>query len=143
MTRLCAACVADCIGLILCVIMKKILLVDDDLTSLDIVALLLEKSGYEVVRVNDSRLALDSFREASPDLVLIDIMMPEVSGVEVTEKIRSESIVPIIAFTACMEELTHQEVIAAGASALVTKPLNRLSLVGMIDKYIEQCCVAR
>lgn len=113
-------------------------MIDDDLTSLDIVALLLEKSGYEVVRVNDSRLAMDSFREAKPDLVLIDIMMPEVSGVQVIKMLREESTVPILAFTACMEELTHQEVMEAGASELLTKPLNRLSLVAMIDKHIEE-----
>ena len=80
--------------------MTKILIVEDEDSVLDPLELLLSKEGFSIETARNGREGLDKFWKVSPDLVLLDIMLPEVSGTEVCRQIRAKSNVPIIMLTA-------------------------------------------
>ncbi|MEY4669395.1 MAG: hypothetical protein RL518_2094 [Pseudomonadota bacterium] len=117
---------------------NKILVVDDDVTSLDIVDLILEGAGYNVVRATNGKSALAGVQEANPDLILIDLMMPHMSGQEAVRQIRSKGIqVPIVAFTAVDDPTLHQDARDAGCDLVVTKPCKTKDLVRGIQNLLE------
>jgi two-component system response regulator VicR len=116
---------------------KKILLVDDDITSLDIVSVLFEKKGYEVIRTAGGKKAIEVLEELTPDLVLLDLMMPEYNGVEAMQEIRSRGIkVPVIAFTASNDPCLHDLAVEAGCIEVVTKPCRSRVLLEIVEKSI-------
>lgn len=78
--------------------MKKILVVDDERPISDIIKFNLTKEGYEVVTAFDGREALEQFEAEKPDLVILDLMLPELDGLEVAKEIRKTSHTPIIIF---------------------------------------------
>ena len=80
--------------------MKKILVVDDERPISDIIKFNLTKEGYEVVTAFDGREALEQFEAEKPDLVILDLMLPELDGLEVAKTIRKTSSVPIIMLSA-------------------------------------------
>jgi DNA-binding response OmpR family regulator len=79
---------------------KTILVVEDEPTLRETLAEALEADGFRVVQAGDGRVALERFRNDEPDLVLLDLMLPELSGLEVTRQVRAESSVPILMLTA-------------------------------------------
>ena len=79
---------------------NKILVVDDDLNICELLKLYLENEGYTAYVANDGKAAVDMFNEKSPDLVLLDIMLPKMDGWQVCREIRKSSSVPIIMLTA-------------------------------------------
>lgn len=116
---------------------NKILVVDDDVTSLDIVDLMLEGQGFSVVRATNGKSAVAGVEEANPDLILIDLMMPQMSGQEAIRQIRSKGIeVPIVAFTALDDPTVHQEAREAGCDLVVTKPCKTKDLVRGIQNLL-------
>ncbi|MCC6953129.1 MAG: response regulator [Deltaproteobacteria bacterium] len=117
---------------------QNILIVDDDVTALDIVAFLFEKKGFVVSRCADGRSAVDYCVRAKPDLLLVDLLMPELNGVETVKLLRSSGIVaPILAFTAVDDSELHQEAIKAGCNEVLTKPCPSERLLKAIGRYIE------
>ncbi len=117
---------------------NKILVVDDDVTSLDIVDLILEGEGFDVVRATNGKSAVAGVEEANPDLILIDLMMPQMSGQEAVRQIRSKGInVPIVAFTALDDPSVHQDARDAGCDLIVTKPCKSKDLVRGIQALLE------
>ena len=119
--------------------MKQILVVDDDITSLDIVAFVFEKKGFSVERAADGQAAIDFLRENEVDLAIFDLMMPGMNGDEAVRLIRSQSIskAPIIAFTAIDDPGLHQRATEAGCNSVLTKPCSTDKLVKEINKYLE------
>lgn len=118
---------------------NRILVIDDDITSLDIVDLLFEGHGFEVVRHSDGISALLDVEESKPDIILIDLMMPGMNGQECVRKIRSKGIsVPIIAFTALDDPDAHQAACAAGCTKIVTKPCKSKDLIMEIKSLISK-----
>jgi CheY-like chemotaxis protein len=116
---------------------KQILLVDDDITSLDIVSVLFEKKGYEVIRKAGGKSAIEALGEITPDLVLLDLMMPEYDGVETMKEIRSMGInVPVIAFTASSDSDLHDLALEAGCVGVITKPCRSKMLIEIVEKSI-------
>ncbi len=116
---------------------NRILVIDDDLTALDIVDLLFEDQGFEVVRRPDGITALECIEETDPDIVLIDLMMPRMSGQECVRQIRSKGIdVPIVAFTAIDDPIIHDEARSAGCDVVVTKPCKSRDLVRQIESLL-------
>lgn len=102
---------------------RKILIIDDDMTALDIVDFLFEDKGFEVIRRADGISALECVEEAAPDVILIDLMMPRMNGQECIKEIRAKGIdIPIIAFTALDDPEVHQEALDAGGDLVLTKP---------------------
>ena len=117
---------------------KHILVIDDDITALDIVSFLFEQRGYEVERCADGFAAIEYCRQITPDLIIVDLMMPQINGVATVEEIRDLGLsdVPIIAFTAVDDAELHQSARQAGCNDVLTKPLRPEKLVARIKAYL-------
>ena len=111
---------------------RTILVVEDETTLRETLAEALEAEGYRVVGAADGRQALERFRAERPDLVLLDLMLPELSGVEVTRIVRSESDVPIVMLTAKGAEIDKVVGLELGADDYITKPFSLRELVARI-----------
>ena len=101
---------------------KKILVVDDESAILQTLRFNLERSGYTVVTASDGRSAVAMAQRESPDLVVLDIMLPVLDGVEACKEIRKFSSVPIIMLTAKDQEIDKVLALELGADDYVTKP---------------------
>ena len=111
---------------------RTILVVDDETTLRETLVEALEMEGYRAVAAADGRAALERFRSERPDLVLLDLMLPELSGVEVCRIIRAESPVPIIMLTAKDSEVDKVVGLELGADDYVTKPFSLRELTARI-----------
>ncbi len=111
---------------------RTILVVDDETTLRETLVEALESEGYRAIPAGDGREALARFREDRPDLVLLDLMLPELSGVEVCRILRAESAVPIIMLTAKDSELDKVVGLELGADDYVTKPFSLRELTARI-----------
>jgi len=103
---------------------RKILVVDDDTKTVDLVKLYLERDGHSVLTAYDGLAALQTFREQQPHLVVLDVMLPGLNGVEVCRTLRSESDVPIIMLTARTRDEDKLTGLDTGADDYVTKPFS-------------------
>jgi DNA-binding response OmpR family regulator len=102
----------------------RILLVDDEQAVQTLLTYPLHKDGYEVVSARDGREALDRFSEQRFDLVVLDLMLPKVDGIEVCRRLRSSSQVPIIMLTAKDDEIDKVVGLEIGADDYITKPFS-------------------
>src|SRR5579871_2655742 len=102
----------------------RILLVDDEQSILTLLSYPLRQDGYEVVRASSGAEALDRFAEREFDLVVLDVMMPSVDGLEVCRRMRASSTVPIIMLTAKDEEIDKVLGLELGADDYITKPFS-------------------
>jgi DNA-binding response OmpR family regulator len=102
----------------------RILLVDDEQSIQTLLSYPLRKEGYEVVQATDGRQALDRFEEGAFDLVVLDLMLPKVDGLEVCRQLRSRSAVPIIMLTAKSDEIDKVVGLELGADDYITKPFS-------------------
>jgi DNA-binding response OmpR family regulator len=108
-----------------------VLVADDDPDILSLVALRLERSGYEVITAGDGEQALASALTRPPDLALLDVMMPKLDGYEVTERLRASEAtrrMPVILLTARVQETDIARGVEAGADDYVKKPFSTLEL---------------
>ena len=111
---------------------RTILVVEDEPTLRETIVDALESEGFRAVPAADGREALTRFRAERPDLVLLDLMLPELSGIEVTRIIRAESGVPIVMLTAKDSELDKVVGLELGADDYVTKPFSLRELTARI-----------
>ena len=111
---------------------RTILVVDDETTLRETLVEALEMEGYRAISAADGRAALEQFRSGRPDLVLLDLMLPELSGVEVCRILRAESAVPIIMLTAKDAEVDKVVGLELGADDYVTKPFSLRELTARI-----------
>jgi len=102
----------------------RILLVDDEQSIQTLLSYPLRKEGYDVVQATDGRQALERFDEQSFDLVVLDVMLPRVDGLEVCRRMRARSSVPIIMLTAKAEEIDKVLGLELGADDYITKPFS-------------------
>jgi DNA-binding response OmpR family regulator len=102
----------------------RILLVDDEQAILTLLSYPLRKEGYDVVRAADGQEALARFSESAFDLVVLDVMMPKLDGLEVCRRLRAKSSVPIIMLTAKAEEIDKVLGLELGADDYITKPFS-------------------
>jgi DNA-binding response OmpR family regulator len=102
----------------------RILLVDDEQSIQTLLSYPLRRDGYEVVQATDGRQALDRFEEQPFDLVVLDVMLPRIDGLEVCRRLRSRSSVPIIMLTAKSEEIDKVVGLELGADDYITKPFS-------------------
>jgi len=103
---------------------QRILLADDEQSIQTLLSYPLRKDGYEVVQASDGREALDRFDESAFDLVVLDVMMPRIDGLEVCRRLRARSSVPIIMLTAKAEEVDKVVGLELGADDYITKPFS-------------------
>ena len=119
--------------------MAKILIVEDNALNVKLFCDLLAAHGHEPRAVTDSRLALDSAREFDPDLVITDIQLPHVSGLELINMLRDDSrlrSVPIMAVTAYAAAADEERIRAAGAQSYVSKPISVAKFVAHVDELL-------
>jgi len=102
----------------------RILVVDDETPIQTLLSYPLQKEGYDVVTAADGREALERFEEMTPDLVVLDVMMPRMDGLETCRRLRARSPVPIIMLTAKSEELDKVLGLELGADDYITKPFS-------------------
>lgn len=118
--------------------MKKILLVEDDKGIVNSLFLLLTKEGYKVETAYNGIEALEKFKSFSPDLILLDLLLPEKDGWEVCKEIRKVSNIPIIMLTAKDQELDKVIGLKLGADDYITKPFGAKELLARIEAVLRR-----
>lgn len=116
----------------------SILVVDDDYEIADLVEIHLVSDGYQVFKANNGKDAMEIFENEKIDLAILDIMMPEMDGHEVCEKIRETSTIPIIMLSAKDSEMDKITGLGNGADDYVTKPFNTLELVARVKSQLRR-----
>jgi two-component system cell cycle response regulator len=123
-----------------------ILVVDDDPASLEVAALLLEREGYRTRRASGGRECLAIVASERVDLVLLDVMMPEMDGFEVCAELRRTepgSRVPVVLLTARDDVDTRLEGMHQGVSEFLTKPINRVELLARVRSQLHIVALTR
>jgi DNA-binding response OmpR family regulator len=103
---------------------KTVLVVDDDAKTVELVKLYLNRDGYRVITANDGVTALNMARESHPDLIILDLMLPGMSGLDVCRRVREESDIPIVMLTARTTEEDRVTGLDLGADDYVIKPFS-------------------
>jgi len=111
---------------------SRILVVDDDVALAEMIGIVLRTEGFEPLFCADGTVAVDTWREERPDLVLLDLMLPGMDGIEICTRIRSESGVPIIMLTARTDTADVVRGLESGADDYIVKPFNPKELVARI-----------
>ena len=113
--------------------MAKVMIVEDNELNMKLFNDLLEAQGYDVVQTTDGIRALELARSERPDLILMDIQLPEVSGLDVTKQLKADmelASIPVIAITAFAMKGDEERIRAGGCEAYISKPIK-------IDKFLE------
>lgn len=118
--------------------MPHLLLIDDEAPLCESLAYSLRKEGYEVTTALDGQSAIKQFHKQVPDVILLDLMMPEVDGMEVCWRIRAFSDVPILMLTAKDQDMDKVRGLEAGADDYVTKPFNTSELLARIKALLRR-----
>ena len=116
----------------------RVLVIDDDPDIRGLLRELLERAGYDVSEAADGRLGLRSLYAAQPDLVVLDVAMPELDGWETLERIRDLSEVPVLMLTARTAELEKVRGLKAGADDYVAKPFGRQELLARVEALLRR-----
>jgi DNA-binding response OmpR family regulator len=115
-----------------------ILVVDDELNILELARMYLEQDGYAVISAQDGQTALDRIEGDAPDLVVLDLMLPEVDGWEVCKRTRAQSDVPILMLTARDDDVDKIVGLELGADDYMTKPFNPRELVARVRAILRR-----
>lgn len=115
-----------------------ILIADDDASIRELARMYLEKNGYGVVTAVNGIQALDKIKESNPDLLVLDLMMPEMDGWEVTRRIRGEGNLPILMLTARDDDIDKIVGLEMGADDYLTKPFNPRELVARVRAILRR-----
>ena len=116
----------------------KILVVDDDPAIAEMLTIVLEAEGLEPIAVNDGNEAISTFREHDPDLILFDLMLPGMNGVDICRAIRTESSVPIVMLTAKTDTVDVVLGLESGADDYITKPFKPKELIARIRARLRR-----
>lgn len=118
---------------------KKVLIIEDNVQNRYIFTLLLKHNGYEAVEATNGNDGLDKAKSECPDLILLDIQLPDIDGYEVTRKIRSDtalSSIPIVAVTSYAMVGDREKALDAGCNGYIEKPINPETFIKDIAGYI-------
>ena len=117
---------------------KKILVVEDERAIADILVFNLEREGYEAVSAGDGPQGLKMALEGEPDLILLDVMLPEMDGFEVLRQVREKSQTPVIMLTAREEETDKVDALEMGADDYITKPFSMRELMARVKANMRR-----
>jgi two-component system alkaline phosphatase synthesis response regulator PhoP len=117
---------------------KKVLVVDDDVRTVELVKLYLNRDGYRVITSTDGIEALRLARESHPDLIVLDLMLPGIDGLEICRTLRTESDVPIIMLTAMTTDDDRLRGLDLGADDYVTKPFSPRELAARVRAVLRR-----
>ena len=118
---------------------EKILVVDDDTNICELLRLYLTKEGYQVTTANDGEEGLDKFNQVKPDMVLLDVMMPKMDGLEVCRRIRKLGNTPVMMLTAKGETFDKVLGLELGADDYMVKPFDTKEVVARIKAVLRRC----
>ena len=119
--------------------MKRILVVEDNETNMYLIRFILEKSGYEVIEAEEGTTGVELAIKEKPDLILMDIQLPDINGLEATKRIRASEAdddIPIIALTSFAMAGDREKALAAGCTGYIEKPINPGTFISEIEKYL-------
>ena len=116
----------------------RVLVVDDDPDIRSLLRVLLERAGHQVVDAPDGKAALREIFETRPDLVVLDVTMPELDGWRTLERIRDVSGVPVMMLTAAASEVEKVRALGAGADDYIVKPFGRQELVARVQALLRR-----
>lgn len=117
---------------------QTILVVEDERSISEVVSLYLTRAGYHVVTVHDGTAALRAYSQQKPALIVLDLMLPGVDGLEITRRVRAEGETPIIMLTARKEEIDRILGLEMGADDYVTKPFSPQELVSRVRAVLRR-----
>jgi two-component system cell cycle response regulator DivK len=120
---------------------KTILIVEDNELNMKLFRDLLEAHGYATVETRDGREALDLVRKHKPNLVIMDIQLPEISGLEITKQIKADPAlkgIPIVAVTAFAMKGDEDWVIQGGCDGYIAKPISVVSFIQTVKKFLGE-----
>ena len=121
--------------------MNRILIVDDNPTNLKLVSFLVRSHGYEVVTATDAAAALAAIQAERPAVILMDLQLPGVDGLELTRRLKADPAtrqIPVVAVTAYAMKGDHEKALAAGCDDYVTKPIDTRTLPDVIARHVAR-----
>lgn len=121
----------------------KILIIDDDPGMTDLLSVLLAPSGAETLVANTALDGLELARFGQPDVIILDLLMPEMNGVEVCKKIREFSAVPILVVSALDSPKVIAQALDSGADAFLSKPISSAILMAQINKLLRRASLVK
>ncbi|MFN0055370.1 MAG: response regulator [Planctomycetales bacterium] len=119
---------------------SKLLIADDNHQNCELLDAYLSEEGYQIEMVFDGQQTLDAVRKSQPDLILLDIMMPKMSGYEVCQRLKGDAAtrdIPIVMVTALAEMGDIEKAVNAGADDFLTKPVNKLELTTRVKSLLR------
>ncbi|KGK86992.1 response regulator transcription factor [Clostridium sp. HMP27] len=117
---------------------EVVLIVDDDIEIANLIAIYLQNEGYEVIKAENGLRALEVLNSTNVDLILLDIMMPQMDGIQACMKIREEKNMPIIMLSAKTEDMDKILGLTAGADDYIGKPFNPLELIARVKSQLRR-----
>jgi two-component system cell cycle response regulator DivK len=120
---------------------KKILIIEDNDLNLKLFKDLLEAHGYETIEIKDGVDAVSVVKRYKPSLILMDIQLPEVSGLDITRKIKADkdiADIPVIAVTAFAMKDDEEKILRAGCQAYISKPISIISFLETVRKFLGE-----
>ena len=118
--------------------MKKVLVVEDNERNMYLISFILEKMGHRVLQADSGEKGIELASRDQPDLILMDIQLPGIDGLEATKRIRQSGDVPIIAITSFAMTGDRERLLAAGCNGYIEKPINPETIMGEIAAYLEK-----
>lgn len=118
--------------------LEKVLVVDDDINIGEVINMYLKSSGYDTKIAYDGKMALDEFKSYKPDLVLLDVMIPNINGIEVLKSIRKDGVVPVIMLTAKGDTFDKVLALELGADDYIVKPFEPKELMARIKAVMRR-----
>lgn len=118
--------------------MKTVLVTEDDKDIAEAIKIYLEGAGYHAETAGNGQIALDRVKENPPDLIIMDVMMPIMDGIEATKKIREFSTVPIIMLSAKSEDIDKIHGLNIGSDDYISKPFNPMELIARVNAAVRR-----
>lgn len=119
--------------------MKRILVIEDNETNMYLIGFILRKNGYEVIEARSGEEGVELAIKDKPDLIIMDIQLPGIDGLEATKRIRqseADGEIPIIALTSYAMTGDREMALSAGCTGYIEKPINTDTFIGEIEKYL-------
>ena len=118
---------------------KKILIVEDNPLNMRLIELALRAKGYTLLKATNGKEAIDVTVKEQPDIILLDIQLPDISGLEIARRLKKNQAfkhIPIIAITACAMKGDKERILEAGCNAYLSKPINIRKLPGKVAEML-------
>ena len=119
--------------------MKKVLVIDDTEANIQLCSFILKKKGHEAIEARNGLDGVDSAIKERPDLILLDIQLPDIDGLEVAKRIRASEVednIPIIAVTSYAMPGDRDKIMEAGCNGYLAKPINLNEFIAEVDKHL-------